>query len=83
MAASTPGRASASESSVVACGTPYFSAAALVGSIRRPTSETTSMPPILAMASRCFWPKAPAPARMTFIAYALLAGSWNRNGFSG
>src|SRR5882762_8965757 len=27
------------------------------------TRDTTSIPPICRMASRCFWPKAPAPAR--------------------
>src|SRR5512134_161168 len=67
MTASTPGRASASPKSVVACFTPYFAAASRVGSIVRPTTEATSIPPIALMASRCFSPNAPAPARTTFI----------------
>ncbi len=33
----------------------------------RPTSDTTSMPSILAMASRCLMPNAPAPARHDFM----------------
>src|SRR5262245_35779139 len=46
---------------------PYFAAVSRVGSICRPTSDTTSTPSISLMASRCFCPNAPAPARTTFI----------------
>src|SRR6185312_517063 len=71
MAAATPGRASASASEVVTCAIPYFFATSRVGSSSRPTRESTSIPPMVLIASRCFWPKAPAPARMIFISRIL------------
>ncbi len=42
---------------------PCCPATAWVGSIRRPTTETTSTPSIFFRPSRCFSPNAPAPAR--------------------
>src|SRR5688572_22050274 len=70
-AASTPGCASASARSVVECGMPNFFATSAVEPALPPTTETTSMPPIFATASRCLMPNAPAPARMTFMSLHL------------
>src|SRR3569832_1473848 len=71
MTASTSGSARLSVSSVETCAMPYLAATSLVGSILRPTSETTSTPSMFLMPSRCLMPNAPAPARATLIVLAM------------
>src|SRR5690606_33717933 len=68
MTQSTSWRARLSSRSSVQWPIPRAAAAALVLSSSRPTMDVTSTPSILAIASRCFWPKAPAaPATQTLI----------------
>src|SRR5262245_44147617 len=71
MTASTSFSARLSASSVETCLMPYLSAISLVGSSRRPTSDTTSTPSIFLMPSRCLMPNAPAPASATLIGLAM------------
>src|SRR5450631_4025507 len=71
MTASTSGSARLSASSIEAWAMPYFAATSLVGSSRRPTSDTTSTPSMFLMPSRCLRPKAPAPASATLIVLAM------------
>jgi hypothetical protein len=54
---------SGSARSVQACAMPYLAAICRVSSSRRPTRLTTSTPAMFFRPSRCFSPKAPAPAR--------------------
>src|SRR5579863_1060434 len=69
--ASTSFSARLSARSVETWAMPYLAATSLVGSSLRPTSDTTSMPSIFLMPSRCLMPNAPAPASATLIALAI------------
>src|SRR6478672_2712058 len=68
--ASTSRSARLSARSVETWAMPYLAATSLVASSLRPTSDTTSMPSIFLMPSRCLMPKAPAPASATLIVLA-------------
>src|SRR3954464_15948414 len=45
----------------------YLAAISFVGSILRPTKDTTSTPSMFCIPSRCLMPNAPAPASATLI----------------
>src|ERR1039458_7478245 len=82
-AASTPLCARLSARSVVTCAIRHCLATSAVVCKSRPTSETTSMPPILDIASRCLIPNAPAPARMTFISKLVVEQQMAYGGIGG
>src|SRR5215467_12603631 len=71
MTASTSFSARLSARSVEEWAIPYLAAISLVGSSRRPISDTTSTPSMFLMPSRCLMPNAPAPASATLIALAI------------
>src|SRR5689334_621024 len=71
MTASTSFSARLSARSVEAWAMPYLAAISLVGSSRRPTSDTTSTPSMFLIPSRCRMPNAPAPASATLIVLAI------------
>src|SRR6185312_1612743 len=70
--ASMPGCFSISPKSLVQCGIFHFLATSSVPAGRPPASETTSMPGMFWIASRCLMPKAPWPASATFMSCASL-----------
>src|SRR4051812_29602314 len=71
MTASTSLIARLSARSVEAWAMPYLVAISLVGSSRRPTSDTTSTPSMFLIPSRWRMPNAPAPASATLIVLAI------------
>src|SRR5579863_8598849 len=79
-AASTPLCARLSARSVVTCAMRHCLATSAVACRSRPTSDNTSMPSILDMASRCLIPNAPAPARMTFISNLVVEQQMTQGG---
>src|SRR6185437_9713138 len=70
--ASMPGCFSVSPKSLVQCGIFHFLATSSVPAGRPPASETTSMPGMFWIASRCLMPKAPWPASAIFMSSASL-----------